>query len=157
MSNWLKTKVLDPLLNLLKQGTTPSKLGWSVAAGFAIGTSPLIGTSTILCVVVGFIFRLNHPAIQIAHLALSPLQFPFLFFFIYAGEKLFNQPHIVPIIIQEVKSGSFSPFATVETYWSSFWHAGLVWLLVAIPLVIILGLSLSAFFHRIKNSTEATP
>jgi len=154
MSNWLKTKVLDPLVNLLKQGTTPSKLGWSVAAGFAIGTSPLIGTSTILCVVVGSIFRLNHPAIQIVHLALSPLQFPFLFFFIYAGEKLFNQPHIVPIIIQEIKSGSFSPFATVGTYWSSFWHAGLVWLLVAIPLLIILGLSLSTFFHRIKKATQ---
>lgn len=157
MNKWLKKKIIDPLVDLLKQGTTPSKLAWSVAAGLAIGTSPLVGTSTLVCIAAGFLFRLNHPAIQIAHLALSPLQVPFLFFFIYAGEKLFDQPHVVPIIIQEIKSGSFSPFTTLETYWTSFWHAGVVWVLVAIPLVIILGLILSFLFQRIKHSMETTP
>ena len=154
MIAWLRRKILDPLTNLLKQGTTPNKLGWSVAVGLVIGTSPIIGTSTMCCVAVGFLFRLNHPAIQIVHLVLSPFQLPFLFFFIYAGEKIFNQPHIVPMIIQEVQSGSFSPFATIGTYWSSFWHAGLVWLLAGIPAVIILGLLFSSLFRRMKAAME---
>ncbi len=153
MKKWLQ-KSIDRLMALLKEGTTPTKLGWSVATGIGIGLSPLIGTSTILCVVVGFIFRLNHPAIQISHLILSPFQFPLLFFFIYAGEKVFNQPHIVPKIIQEVRTGAFSPFATLETYWTSFWQAGVVWLIVAIPAVIVLGLILSNVFTRAQKKME---
>lgn len=87
VSSW-RRHVTTPLLALLRQGATPQKLAFAVAFGFTVGVFPVLGTTTILAVVLAAIFRLNQPAMQIGN-ALSSIPFFILLVpFVRLGEQL---------------------------------------------------------------------
>ena len=72
--NWIYRRGVLPILALLRMGTTPRSLAWSIAAGALIGINPVIGSTTLLCLAVTFRFRLNVVATQIANHAMFPLE-----------------------------------------------------------------------------------
>lgn len=72
----------------LAQGATPEKLALSVALGVAIGVSPLLGITTLICLALGVALRLNHPALQLASQAMYVVQVPLLVVFVRLGEWL---------------------------------------------------------------------
>ena len=88
MKAFFKSKVLDPIINLLLQGVTPEKIALSVACGAVLGVFPILGSTVILCTAATFLFRLNFVAIQISNYLIYPLQL-FYSFHLYAWEKLF--------------------------------------------------------------------
>ncbi|ANQ50425.2 DUF2062 domain-containing protein [Flammeovirga sp. MY04] len=83
-------RILIPLRTLLRQGMTPHLLAWSVTVGLLIGSSPLLGICTWLCILAASIFRLNQFAIQIANYAVSPIQVFMIIPYIKAGTSLFG-------------------------------------------------------------------
>jgi uncharacterized protein (DUF2062 family) len=82
--DYFNRKVMQPLMALLKAGATPQKLALSVAFGCIIGIFPIFAT-TLICIFIAFIFRLNHAAIQIANYAVYALQFILFIPFIQLG------------------------------------------------------------------------
>ena len=72
--DFFRRRLIQPLMNFLKQGITPTKLALAVSLGFALGIFPVIGSTIILCTVFGFALRLNIPAIQLINGFVYPLQ-----------------------------------------------------------------------------------
>ena len=48
---WVRRRILDPILGLLRQGITPERLALSLAFGLGVGIFPVLGVSTIACTV----------------------------------------------------------------------------------------------------------
>jgi Uncharacterized protein conserved in bacteria (DUF2062) len=59
-------------------GLTPEKLALLIAAGFVLGTFPVLGFASVLCVVAALVLRLNLPALQVVGQAVTPLQYALL-------------------------------------------------------------------------------
>jgi uncharacterized protein (DUF2062 family) len=86
----LLNKISKPILLELKSGVTPHKLALSIAFGIIIGSIPLIGVATGLCLLAAFLFRLNHVAIQAVNYFAYPIQLALIIPFVSLGEKLFS-------------------------------------------------------------------
>jgi hypothetical protein len=53
---------------------------------------PILGTSTVLCLLIALAFRLSHPAIQLANHLMYPVQIPLILVYVRLGEKLVDSP-----------------------------------------------------------------
>jgi uncharacterized protein (DUF2062 family) len=89
-----RRRVGEPLVSLLAQGLTPDKLALSLAVGLVLGLFPIIGVTTLLCLAAGFVFRLNHVALQLANQLAYPLQLPLVLVFVRLGERLVGAPRV---------------------------------------------------------------
>ncbi len=88
--NFVRRRVVLPVIDLLKQGITPEKMALSIVIGGAFGVFPVLGTTTLLCTFAALILRLNMPAIQLVNYVVHPLQLLLLIPFIRFGEWLFR-------------------------------------------------------------------
>lgn len=60
-----RCRVLRPLLRLLRGGITPRRLAWSLALGLVVGINPSVGLTTVVVVMLAWVFGLNQVASQI--------------------------------------------------------------------------------------------
>ncbi|MFI4890241.1 MAG: DUF2062 domain-containing protein [Steroidobacterales bacterium] len=107
-------RIRDGLLALLKQGVAPDKLALCVAIGIVIGNIPFFGTSTILCMLIALVFRLNLPAMQLVQAVMAPTQLLLIIPFVRLGEWLLRVPP-----------------QPLSMLWAAILHAGFAFLLVA--------------------------
>lgn len=128
---FFQRRIVQPILELLRQGVTPEKIALSVALGAALGVFPGIGWTTALCAIAALVLRLNLPAIQIVNYFLYPAQIALLIPFFRLGEKLFRAPHlpISPSRLQALIHAGL--WRAVHLLWTTTWHAMVVWMLVA--------------------------
>ena len=90
MNSLFQRRITRPILEVLRQGTTPEKIALSIAFGLVLGIFPAIGWTTLLCFLAAIIFRLNLPAVQLVNYFMYPVQLALLIPFIRAGELLFG-------------------------------------------------------------------
>ena len=88
MASFIRRRLVEPVLDLLRQGVTPEKIALSFAFGLGIGIFPVLGVSTVLCTVLAIVLRLNLPAIQLVNYLASPLQLALIIPFVRVGEHL---------------------------------------------------------------------
>jgi uncharacterized protein (DUF2062 family) len=137
LKNWLKRRVLEPLLVFLKQGMSPERLALCVAIAIVIGNIPILGVSSILCAVIALLFRLNLPAIQVVQWLMAPTQLLLIIPFVRLGEWLMRDPR-QPITLKAATallSQGIGP--AVRGLWGAIVHAGVAWALLA-PLTLYL-------------------
>ena len=152
MRAWLEARVLDPLRHQLRQGLTPGALAWSLALGLALGIIPLWGTSTLLCLGLAALLRLNQPAMQVANYLAYPLQILLLLPFIRMGESLFGggrEGLTLPALHAALQTDAWG---TLLGLWSTLWFATLAWLLVAPLPTAILAWILRPMIHRAQEA-----
>ncbi len=128
---FFRRRIARPILDLLRQGVTPEKMALSLALGAAIGVFPALGTTTALCALVAFIWRLNLPAIQIVNYFVYPVQLALIIPFFRAGEILFGAPHLPLSASQVVAMVRASFWGAIRLLWTTTWHAMIAWCLVA--------------------------
>src|ERR1700722_18596640 len=87
---WFYRRIALPILALLRMGASPQRLAWSIAIGLMVGINPLLGSTTLLCMVVAFAFRLNLAASQLANHAMYPLQLVLIVPFLQVAARLFG-------------------------------------------------------------------
>jgi uncharacterized protein (DUF2062 family) len=126
MRGFWSTRVVQPVVALLKQGLTPGGIALSLACGVAVGLFPVIGATTLLGFAVGTAFRLNHPALQL--LMIIPL--------VRLGEWLAGAPPVTFSVAQVVASTSADPVGTFARYGMTGLHGVLGWV-AAVPIVIL--------------------
>ena len=88
--NIFQRLVIDPIVAQLTQGLTPEKIALTIAIGSSIAMFPLLGTTTIICVIVGVFMKLNQPIIQAVNYACTPIHLPFIYYSFRWGEYLFG-------------------------------------------------------------------
>lgn len=129
--NFFQRRIARPIVELLRQGVTPEKMALSLAFGVALGVFPVLGTTTALCALVAFIWRLNLPTIQIVNYFVYPLQIGLLIPFFRLGEKLFGAPHLPLSITQILAAVHASFWGATRFLWTTIWHAAAAWCLIA--------------------------
>ena len=136
-TKFFKDKVVCPLINLLKQGLTPSKLAMVITIGFSFGLFPILGVHAIICTGIAFLFRLNLIAIQIAHLIAFPFQILMFFPFLKIGEMVSNKTLETiseTMVINTFNKGFFHSFGVLSEY---FLLACLGWAIFIIPFIFV--------------------
>jgi len=130
IADWFKRKVKDPLVAELKQGITAKDLALASAVSLAIAVNPFIGTTTLLCLLAGKIFRLNHVVMQTINYFSYPLQIALIVPWIRLGEKLTGSEAQV-IEFAQMKAEFSQSFANfVSKFCQLGVHAFLGWLVV---------------------------
>ena len=156
---FVRRRLLAPLLVVLQQGATPRKLALSVAVGVAVGLFPIFGTTTVVCVGLCLLLRLNQAASQLANQLMYPVQIPLILVFIRLGERLVGAPP-VPFhparLALELQDG---PLLFLERFGKTVLHGVLGWAVVA-PLVVaamflVLHPILKAMAERRARATVA--
>src|SRR5580698_160483 len=132
---FFRRRIARPIVELLRQGVTPEKMALSLALGVALGVFPVLGTTTALCALAAFAWRLNLPAIQIVNYFVYPLQIALILPFFRAGEKLFDAPHLPLSVSQIVAAVHASFWSATRFLWTTIWHAAAAWCLIA-PLLL---------------------
>ncbi len=133
-----RRRIAWPIVELLRQGVTPEKMALSLALGAALGVFPVLGTTTALCTLAAFLWRLNLPAIQIVNYFVYPLQIALLIPFFRAGEILFGAPHLPLSLAQILTVVHASFWGATRFLWTTIWHAAVAWCLIA-PMFVALA------------------
>jgi len=150
---FFRRRIARPIVELLRQGVTPEKMALSLALGVALGVFPVLGTTTALCALAAFIWRLNLPAIQIVNYFVYPLQIVLLIPFFRLGENLFGAPHLPLSVAQILAMVHASFWVATRFLWTTVWHAAVVWCLIAPIFVVLAYVILLSFFRRMVRRT----
>jgi len=148
-SGFFQTRVVTPLLDLLRMGASPRRLAWSLAVGAVIGINPIVGSTTLLSLGVAFLARLNLIASQIANHLCFPIQLALVLVYLRAGEILFRTgppPLAANDLIHLMR---IHPWATTQILWTWEWHAIVVWLLAGTIVTPLLAAALHPILRRL--------
>lgn len=89
-----KRWVVGPIVRQLTQGISPHKISQAAAAGLTLGIFPIIGSTTLLTLLVGIPLKLNQPVLQAFKSLAIPLQWATVLGFYRLGEMLYGAPHV---------------------------------------------------------------
>lgn len=153
----LRRRVVDPVAGLLKQGISPEKLALSLALGAAFGIFPIIGATSALCVLAGFAFRLNHPALQLVNYAMYPLQVPLILAFVRVGERLVGAPPVSLSPLTLVAAFQQHPMRFLAEFGMTGLRGILGWSVVAPFVALVLYLVLLPSVRRVSAAFGTSP
>ena len=129
------------LAALSPAGASPETVVLSIAMALLLGIFPMYGCPTLLCVAAALLFRLNLPAMQAVNLLSSPLQLALWAPFNRLGARLLHLP------------GGRELAARIG---EALLHAVTGWCCVAIPLGILIYLSLRPALRRMERAKPET-
>ena len=153
VTGFLNKVLLQPLVKFLKQGLTAEKLSLCVALGLTLGTFPVLGSTTLLCTLAAFIFRLNLPAIMFINYFAYPLQLILFIPFIRIGEFLFHQTPMSLDLVLIFTMLKTDMVGTIQSLWWTNMRAILAWFLCALPVGVGAYFSLTPIFKHFENSS----
>jgi uncharacterized protein (DUF2062 family) len=135
-------------------GASPEKLAWSIAAGLLVGINPIIGSTTILCLAVAFVFRLNVAASQVGNHIVYPLELILIIPFIHVASRIFHTAPM-PLSARELlRAAHEHPMALSRQLWLWEWHAFLLWIIVAAVAIPLAAIALTPFLRTLLARVE---
>lgn len=150
-----RRRVADPVVGLLKQGLTPRQLAVGLALGCAIGVFPVLGTTTMLCVIVAATFGLNQAAVQLTNWIVYPFQLVLLIPFVRLGEWLFSADPL-PLSARQIAAvAKEQPSQMFKMFGTSLGHALAGWVVVGLPIAALIYLALVPVLRRALRKSSA--
>lgn len=153
-------KLKQTILAVLRQGVTPDKLALTLVLGMALGTFPVLGSTTALCFGVALALRLNQPLIQLVNYFIYPVQLILYVPLLIAGGRWLD-PNLPTLSLERI----FEMFradllaAIRLLFWANLGAVGL-WAIAALPLGLTAYFILRAVmrnFHSRLSTSEAAP
>ena len=141
--NWIYRRVALPVFALLRMGASPEKLAWSIAVGLLIGINPILGSTTVLCLALAFIFRLNVAASQLGNHIVYPLELILVIPFIRIASRIFHTAPMPLSANELLHAAREHPFELFRQLWLWEWHAFLLWAAIAAIAIPILALAIT--------------
>lgn len=148
MNEFLQKRLVRPILQLLTQGITPEKIALSLAFGIMLGVFPVMGTTSLLCLIAALLFRLNIAAVQLVNVLVYPLWFALLIPFIRVGERLFGVPPLAMSGSQMLGLAHANFLHSTGVLWWTALRAAAAWMLVGPAGIIVLYLILVPIIRR---------
>jgi uncharacterized protein (DUF2062 family) len=124
-------RVRDPVVAQLTQGITPEKIALTIAIGSTLAMFPLLGTTTLLCLVVGVFLKLNQPLIQAVNYLCTPIHLIFIPLSLRWGERLFGVAHSGFEFRSMMRLVREHPLDFLHNFWLAGFHAAVVWIICA--------------------------
>jgi uncharacterized protein (DUF2062 family) len=138
VSGIVRLRVIEPLLRLLSQGTSPKLIAVSMSAGTVIGVFPVLGSTTVLCLLLAVTLKLNLVAIQTLNWVVYPLQVVLILPFIQLGQRLFSDAPIALSFEQLQVAFEQGWLQAAVDSWNLMLGGMLAWSMTAIPVGIAL-------------------
>ncbi|KAJ8441511.1 hypothetical protein Cgig2_026312 [Carnegiea gigantea] len=93
--SWFNTKIVEPLLDMLRRGTEPKQLAFSSALGFTLGLFPICGVTVCLCGVAIAMLgsRCHPPSVMLANFVATPVELSLVVPFLRFGEVITGGAH----------------------------------------------------------------
>jgi uncharacterized protein (DUF2062 family) len=151
----LRRKIIGPILDLLRQGITPEKIALSIALGLTLGVTPVLGSTSLLCLLAAVLLRLNLPAIQLVNYFVYPLQFALLVPFIRAGEWIFAARPVRISLAQILGLIRADTWTAIATLWTATMHALVAWLALGSLASLLIYALLTPALGRLGESLRA--
>jgi uncharacterized protein (DUF2062 family) len=85
--------VIDPIAAQLTQGITPEKIALTLSVGSALALFPILGTTTLLCLLAGIVLKLNQAIIQLVNMLCASIHFPLIVCLFRLGHLMFGVPY----------------------------------------------------------------
>lgn len=130
-------------------GADPSTLAWSIALGLVIGINPLLGSTTLLCLGLAALFRLNIAASQLANHIVYPLEIVLAIPFLRLGSLVFNtgpMPLSPKTLFLEART---HPLQLIENLWQWEWHALILWAAISALLMPAVAAALTPVLRKL--------
>ena len=155
--NLWQRRIVLPLIGLLRQGITPEKLAISIAVGVTLGVTPVLGSTTMLCLLAAAALRLNLPAIQLVNFLVYPLQLALLVPFIRIGAWVFSAPPVLTSVDQARALIRAGVWTAITTLWDATLHGLVAWFLLGTLFSLLLYATLLPLLRRIVRSLQQEP
>ncbi|KAI9102485.1 hypothetical protein DFS34DRAFT_394814 [Phlyctochytrium arcticum] len=145
-------KVVTPLNDALKAGMTPTKLTLTIVLAIACGLFPVLGVTSLLCLLCSWRLHLNIPLMQAINFALTPVDLALSLPFMRLGEVILRKdplpltPKDLWAYIQEV--GFWKSLGTIS---GALGCAILGWIVVITPVSIGLYYGLRPVLKRVMK------
>ncbi len=153
--------VLNPILQQLTQGATPHKIAQAIAFGLTLGIFPIIGSTTLLTLIVGIPMKLNQSVLQIFKTIAYPLQWFLVLGFYRTGETLYGAPHLTLSIPNMIERFFAEPGLFFRDYGMTSIYGITVWSLVAPLLIAVLYFGtrplIQGLSEQLTRRRHATP
>jgi hypothetical protein len=153
--NWLYRHVALPVFALLRMGASPEKLAWSIAAGLLIGINPILGSTTILCLVLAVVFRLNVAASQLGNHIVYPLEIILVIPFIRLASHIFHTAPMPLSANELLHAAREHPVALSRQLWLWEWHAFLLWAAIAVVAIPVVALAITPVLRLLLSRVRA--
>jgi uncharacterized protein (DUF2062 family) len=148
--------VVSPIRVQLTQGVTPKHLALSCALGVTIGVFPIIGSTTLICLIVAAALKLNQPAIQAVNYVVYPLQILLVPVFVRSGEYIFQAEPVSFSPTQLVREFGQNPGAFLSKYGMAGFHGVTAWCLFAPIIAFVLYKALHPIFRNLVKTEKMT-
>ena len=151
---WAFRRIALPVLALLRLGASPERLAWSLALGVVIGINPVLGSTTLVCLALAYLLRLNIAASQLANHLVYPLELILLLPFLRLGALVFRSGSLPLSPSELLRQARTRPMALSRELWAWEIHALLIWLLLAAVVAPIVALALTPILRRLQERVE---
>ncbi len=135
--SWWRRWLVEPVKSQLTQGMSAEKASWTISLGVVLGVFPVMGTTSAVCFLAGWFFRLNQPLLHVFKTVVYPLHLALILVFIRMGERLWGAPLItfsVPELLLRFKA---DPVQFGRDFGMAALQGVSAWLLVA-PIAVVL-------------------
>lgn len=129
--SWWRRWLLAPVAAQVTGGVSLHKTAWTIALGIVLGVFPVMGTTTLVCLLVGWICKLNQAVLHVFRAVVYPLHLVMILVFIRLGERLYGAPLISFSIPQLIGKFEESPLQFAREFGMAAWHGVSAWLLIA--------------------------
>lgn len=150
--------IKDRFTRLLRQGTSPRQLAWSITLGLLIGVFPVIGTCTVILTFIGLRCKLNLALMIALSYLVYPVQIALFVPFVRLGEWLLGVAHS-GLTWEVVKAGFEQDiWETLRGFSWNLLFAAVGWLVVSLPLgAILYRIMLLLLKARQRSEDSAAP
>lgn len=145
---------MAPVINQLKRGMTPTRVAWTISLGVVLGIFPILGTTSAVCLLVGWLFDLNQPLLHVFRMLVYPLHLALILVFIHMGERLYGVPLISFSIPQLLVKFEQSPLKFFGDFGMAAWHGVSAWLLIAPIAAILIKLAVMPLVSRLSANLQ---
>ncbi|MDO6391357.1 DUF2062 domain-containing protein [Pontibacter sp. BT731] len=146
---FFKRRIVQPVLNLLRQGMTPHKLAVTVALGTVVGILPALGVTTVMGTALAARFRLNIAATVLVSYLVHPLQLLLIIPFIKAGIFMFGMDDLKLTLDEMIAMFQLDWLAALNKLWIANLAAVSAWAILALPVGLLLYAALLPILKRV--------
>lgn len=149
INSFFNRRLVQPVLNLLKQGMTPTKLSATVALGAIIGIMPALGLTTILATALAARFRLNIAATVLVSYLVQPFQLLLAIPFIKLGILIFGLNEL-KLTFDEMQALFKADWvAALDQLWKANLAGVAAWSIISVPAGFVLYFVLVPFLKAV--------
>jgi uncharacterized protein (DUF2062 family) len=152
--SWWRRRLVAPVVAQLMVGISPERIAWAISLGIVLGVFPIMGTTTLVCLVAGWLLRLNQPVLHVFSNLVYPLHLVLILVFIRLGERLYGAPRMSFSIPQLLGKFKDDPLQFGREFGMTAWHGVSAWLLVAPVAAILIKLAVVPVLRQLEVSLK---